>query len=266
MQNANPAKLTFILSLLLLLVGCNPSPGIAPTAISQTEISRQVFITEDVPVTKSEFVPKEVAQLAFGVYGRVHSMNVEIGDVVQRGDILIQLEKTLLNADLSRAENALEAAKAELKLLESQRARLEAQNIAIARIGMAEADLISTRYMLTQSALKAPFDGTIVDVQVMPGETVSPGRVVITLADMRTMRVETLNLNERDLSRIYVGQSANVYVEALDIQLDGVVDRIAPQATMVGEDRVYKVVIKLTSQPQGLRWGMSAETTFVADE
>jgi HlyD family secretion protein len=131
---------------------------------------------------------------------------------------------------------------------------------------MAEADLISARYMLTQSTLKAPFGGTIVDVQVMPGEIVSPGRAVITLADMQTMQVETLDLSERDISRIYVGQPTKIYVEALNIQVDGVVDKIASQATMAGEDRVYQVVIRLASQPQGLRWGMSAETRFIVDE
>jgi multidrug resistance efflux pump len=266
MQNAIPAKLTLIISLLLLVAGCNQSPVILPTKISSTEIPRQVFTVEDGPVAKSEFVPKDVAELAFSVYGRVRSTDVEIGDVVQKGDVLVQLETALLNADVSHAENAVAAAQAELKLLESQRAKPEARNIATARIGMAEADLISARYLLTQSTLEASFDGTIVDVQLMPGETVSPGRAVITLADMETMQVETLDLSERDISRIYVGQPTKIYVEALNIQVDGVVDKIASKATIAGEDRVYQVVIKLASQPQGLRWGMSAETRFIVDE
>ena len=266
MQNAIPAKITIMISLLSLVAGCNQLPVVVPATVSSTEIPRQVFAVEDGPAAKSEFVPKDTSELAFSVYGRVQSTNVEIGDVVRNGDVLMQLETVLLNADLSHAENALEAAQAELKLLEKQRARPEAQDIATARIGMAEADLISARYMLTQSTLKAPFGGTIVDVQVIPGETVSPGRAVITLADMQTMQVETLDLSERDISRIYVGQPTKIYVEALNIEVDGFVDKIASQATIAGEDRVYQVVIRLASQPQGLRWGMSAETRFIVDE
>jgi len=184
---------------------------------------------------------------------------------------LIQLDTTTLDADVVYAENNYLAAQAELDLVKKQNTDMktpdvETQNIAAARLQMAEADLVRARYMLTQATLIAPFSGTIVDVQLVPGEIVTPGKVVVTIADMKTMQVETLDLTEMDISRIYIDQPVEVYVEALDMSIDGNVSTIVPQATLLGEEKVFKVIIHLKSQPQNLRWGMSAETKFIVNE
>jgi membrane fusion protein (multidrug efflux system) len=204
--------------------------------------------------------------LAFNISGLVQEVYIGIGDVVQVGDALVQLETVVLEANVARAESALQIAQAEFENSKKQLEPLELQTVADARINIAEADLIIARYALKQATLTAPFDGSIVDVQVVPGETVNSGRVIITLANLQIFQVETLDLEEMDVPRIYEGQPVVVYIEALDIKVDGSVEKIAPQATVLGENGVYKVTVKLNFQPQGLYWGMSAEVKFIVNK
>ncbi len=85
------------------------------------------------------------------------------------------------------------------------------------------------------------------------------GQIVLTLADLSRMQVETTDLSERDVVRVAVGQPVLVLIDALQLELAGHVARIAPQATIIGGDVVYTVLVDLDEQPPNLRWGMSAD-------
>jgi HlyD family secretion protein len=135
----------------------------------------------------------------------------------------------------------------------------EARAAAEAAVAQAEAALAAAQIAVAQATLRAPFAGEVIALEVSPGETVMPGQVVLTLADLDHLRVETTDLSERDVTQLAIGQEAQVYVEALDVEIEGRVVDIASQATTVGGDVVYAVVIELDEQPPGLRWGMSAE-------
>jgi len=137
--------------------------------------------------------------------------------------------------------------------------------IAQASVAQAEAALEVARAILNQATLTAPFSGTVADLQVSPGEIVVPGQVVLTLADLSQLQVETTDLSERDVTDVQVGQEATVYVEALSVDVPGRVARISPLASTVGGDVVYTVVIALEEQPEGLRLGMSVEVEIVTE-
>ena len=77
--------------------------------------------------------------------------------------------------------------------------------------------------------------------------------------------METTDFSERDVARVAVGQPVTVFVEALSKEISGRVLRIAPQATVVGGDVVYAVVVALDEQPPDLRWGMSVEVQTAAE-
>ncbi len=59
-----------------------------------------------------------------------------------------------------------------------------------------------------------------------------------------------------------VGQAVTVNVEALGVDVPGVVQEIAPLASALGGDVVYQVTVALNERPDGLRAGMSAEVRF----
>jgi multidrug resistance efflux pump len=94
---------------------------------------------------------------------------------------------------------------------------------------------------------------------------VMPGQVVLTLADLTQLRVETTDLSERDVAQVRLGQEAMVYVEALNVDVPGRVALISPKASIVGGDVVYTVVIALEEQAQGLRLGMSVEVEIATE-
>ncbi len=74
--------------------------------------------------------------------------------------------------------------------------------------------------------------------------------------------METTDLSERDVAQVAVGQDVSVYIEALNLDVPGIVARISPSADVVGGDVVYTVLIELDEQPPGLRWGMTVEVNI----
>jgi len=111
----------------------------------------------------------------------------------------------------------------------------------------------------TQTALIAPFDAVVVDVQIQAGQFAQAGQVVIILGDLAHMQIKTTDLSERDVPAVQIGQTANIYVESLDVTVTGKVMAISPISETVGGDVVYPVTLELHEQPKGLLWGMSAE-------
>ena len=175
-------------------------------------------------------------------------------------------------ADREREANAaVAAAVAQQDTTQAQLDLLQAgpttEQIAAAEVTVAQAEAAveTARVALEQAELHAPFGGTVTALEIGPGETVLPGQVVLVLADLSHLQVKTTDLSERDVASVAVGQAANVSVEALGTQIAGRVVRIASEATTVGGDVVYQVVIALDEQPANLRWGMSVEVEIATE-
>jgi HlyD family secretion protein len=141
-------------------------------------------------------------------------------------------------------------------------ARAETVAVAAGALAEARAALQRAEQSLADLTLRAPFSGTVTAVDVAVGEFVAPGAPVITLAVLDTLRVETVDLSERDIAYVAIGQPVSVLIEPLAVTLPGRVARIAPQPSTIGGDVVYTVWIDLDEQPPELRWGMSAEVTI----
>ncbi len=61
------------------------------------------------------------------------------------------------------------------------------------------------------------------------------------------------------MPRVQIGQTANIFIEALNQEFPGKVIEISRISSTVGGDVVFKVTMDLNEQPQGLLWGMSAD-------
>jgi len=174
-------------------------------------------------------------------------------------------------AGVEQATAAVAAAQALQAQAEAQAALLRAGAAppelaaAEAQVAQAGAALQAAQAALDGAALRAPLAGTVAALNVRPGETVLPGQVVLSLADLSRLRAETTDLSERDVRRVAPGQEATVYVEALGAEVKGRVAGVAPQAGTLGGDVVYTVFVDLEEQPDGLRWGMSVEVDIRAE-
>jgi RND family efflux transporter MFP subunit len=232
----------------------NPAPG--------TQTSSEGTVSASAVI-----VPVRDAQLGFSAVGKVVSVNVKEGDRVTAGQVLITLDTTILEARVREAEANLLAAEVQLKYnrrLGLDEVHIESSEADVARM---QALVESAKAVLaTQSTLTAPFDGTIVSLDIAPAETVVPGQVVMVLGDLSKYRIETTDLSERDVTRVQVGQPAAIYMEALDQEFNGEVIDIDRIGSTLGGEVVYKVTIDLDRQPKGLLWGMSADVRIdIAD-
>jgi RND family efflux transporter MFP subunit len=205
-------------------------------------------------------VPIKTADLSFPSVGRVKAVNVKVGEQVTAGEVLVELDTTLLEAKVREAEANLTVAQVQVNYLKRVGTDVVHLESAQAEADRAQALLDSAHATLAaQSNLVAPFDGTVVSVEISPAETVVPGRVVIIMGDFSRLQVETKDLSERDIPRVQIGQTASVFIEALNQEFSGKVSNISRISSTVGGDVVFKVTVDLDEQPEGLLWGMSAD-------
>jgi RND family efflux transporter MFP subunit len=255
--------ITLVMALLLSACGASAStPTAIPTvSLDNNNASSGTGSSDANSVSASAtIVPLRKAELSFANVGRVKAVNVKVGDQVTAGQVLVELDTTLLEAKVKEAEANVEVAQVQvnyLKRVGTDEVHLES---AQAEADRAQALLDSANTTLaTQSTLVAPFAGTVALVDISPAETVVPGRVIITLGDFSKLQVETKDLSERDVPRVQSGQTASVFIEALNQEFPGKVIEISRISSTVGGDVVFKVTIDLDEQPQGLLWGMSAD-------
>jgi multidrug efflux pump subunit AcrA (membrane-fusion protein) len=105
----------------------------------------------------------------------------------------------------------------------------------------------------------APFGGTVTNVLVHEGDTLTPGSVIAIVADTRVLQVETADVDEYVVSQVDVGLAVQVTVDALDnTTLRGSVTGVAllPQASASG-NQTYPVIISVGAMPPEVRAGMS---------
>lgn len=202
-------------------------------------------------------------------YWRRKKIKQEEGDAKDQlewaqNDYSTALRRLELESALITAQANLEKAIEEYEMLQEGP---DPDDVAIAqaRLKNAQSGLEVAKAALDQATMYAPFDSTAVTVDICAGETVMPGQVVIIMGTLSQLQVETSDLSERDVSQVAVGQAAIVYLEALNLEIDGRVVDIAPQADTIGGDVVYTVTIELDGQPEGLRWGMSAEVEVMVE-
>jgi multidrug efflux pump subunit AcrA (membrane-fusion protein) len=177
----------------------------------------------------------------------------------------IALLKRSASFQMEAAEAAVRTAEAQRDVAQAQLAlaqagpRVEEIDAAETTVAQAEVAADAARLLLDQATLRAPISGEVVALEISPGETVMPGQVLVRLADLEHLRVRTTDLSERDVTKVAIRALATVYVEALDTEVAGRVLEISAQATAIGGDVVFPVVVELDEQPEGLRWGMSVE-------
>ncbi|MBE0684331.1 MAG: efflux RND transporter periplasmic adaptor subunit [Anaerolineales bacterium] len=237
--------------------------------------SNQQTASGDSVSAAGTIVPMSEARLSFASIGRVTSVNVQVGDKVEAGQILVQLDTSILEAKVKEAEANLAFAETDLKyLIRVTGCRGEGCTPSYKHIEVAENEVARAQALVdsakaaldVQSHLTAPFAGTVVSVDISPAETVTPGQVVIVIGDLSGYRVETTDLSERDVPDVKIGQAANVFVEALGQDFTGKVADVSNISSTLGGDVVYKVTIDFDQQPEGLLWGMSTDVEIFVGE
>ena len=160
-------------------------------------------------------------------------------------------------AELGVAQAGLDVAQREYEMVQKGP---DPQDVKLAeeQLANAKAQLNAAEAALRDLELQSPFDGTVSELYVRQSQWIAPGQPVLSLADLGHLRVETTDLNEIDVARLDVGNSAIVTFDALpNVSVKGKVVRIAPKASE-GSGVNYTVVVELDEVPPKLRWSMTA--------
>jgi len=173
-----------------------------------------------------------------------------------------EIDAADIRANLAMAKAALQEAQWYLSALKGEQLPAEATGSKLAQLKQARDNLSAAQDKLEKSRLVAPFSGTVAVLQIVVGEYATPGQVVVVLSDTSILRVETTDLSEKDIPKVEIGQTVNVFVQALNANVVGHVSLISPISDTLGGDVVYKTTIDLDSFPPGLRSGMSVDVQY----
>lgn len=218
------------------------------------------------------------SQLAFQVTGKIIKRNVDLGNAVKAGDILMQIDPRDLQQTVNSTSAQVYSTESQLKLAESNlyryrqlyaqnaisRAQLDqyenAYEVAQANVRQATAQYAQGSNQLDYSLLYADKDGVIAAITAEAGQVVSAGQTVITLVQDGEREIE-ISVPENRIEEIRGAQSLTVTFWALpQVTLEGKVREIAPMADAT--TRTYKVRISLVNPPPQIKLGMTAEVSL----
>lgn len=149
--------------------------------------------------------------------GFVETIAFVEGQPVKKGELLVTLDETRLQAALEEAEASLKLSRqTHERLKELLAARLVSQqefDQGAARLSADEAAVAGRRRQLKEARVSAPFGGTVGARQVSPGQLVNRSTTLTWLVDLDPVKVE-FNVPERFLSQVQTGQFIEVTVAA----------------------------------------------------
>ncbi len=180
--------------------------------------------------------------------GRLTALPFYEGDAVKAGDVVVQLDDTLLRVQLERASATRKQAAEDVKRLKELRgSKLISENEytrAVTALEVAEADerLLQTR--LGYATIKAPFDGVVTARLSDPGNIIERHQHVLTIADP-SLLVTELPVSELILPGLAIGDVAQVRIDALGDQVfEGRIVRIYPNLDPVTRRGTIEVEIE----------------------
>ena len=216
-----------------------------------------------------EIEARTTVQISADIPGRVVRLAVDEGDVVRRGQLLLEIDNTQYLSDVrqtqasiggaqarqTRAQEALRLAeqaferrkalfdrkllsKNEMDVAENEllNARTEAAS-AREELSRLQAALVGSRDNLSKTTYRSPIDGRIVGLNIEEGEIVvvgtmnNPGTQILSVADLSRMLVKA-DVDETDVVDVRVGQTATITVDALpDTSFLGTVTEVGNSAT-----------------------------------
>lgn len=232
--------------------------------------------------------PINVVKISTQVSGIIEKIYVDFNDQVKKGQILAELDKSILQNQLDIAASNLEKAKTAKELSGLNLKRTESlfkQNyIARAELDQANADYKTAKAIydsaqaeyrkaqrnLSYAIIKSPVSGVVISKEVEAGQTVSASLQAPDLfkvaEDLTKMQIET-SVSESDISSIKKGQEVEFTVDAYEYEtFKGIVRQIRLNPTSDQNVVTYIVVIDIDNQDLKLLPGMTAFVTIVVDK
>ncbi|MCK6410295.1 efflux RND transporter periplasmic adaptor subunit [Thauera sp.] len=253
---------------------------------------------EDVVTATGTLQPRDFVDVGAQVSGQLRRIHVEVGDTVDAGQLLAEIDPTVYRARVDGSRAQLKNLRAQLKDREAQRTLAHIQlrrqralmaadattkeslQTAEAAAKSAEAQLDALRAQIEQieSTLRAdeanlqyarilsPMRGTVVSITARQGQTLNTNQqapVVMRIADLSTMTVQT-QVSEADVGRLKLGMDA--YFTTLGgsgKRWQGTLEKVEPTPTVTNNVVLYNALFDVPNPDGRLMTQMTAQVFFV---
>lgn len=245
--------------------------------------------------------PSEYVDVGAQVSGQIQALHVALGDEVEKGALLAELDARVLKAQVAANQAQLRNLDAQLKerqaqyqlaqeehtrekgLMDLNATSQSALDTAAANLRVAAAQIASTRAAIeqTQSNLDgdlanlgytqiyAPMSGTVVTLDARLGQTLNANQtapIILRIADLDTMTVKA-QVSEADISALRLGMAAHfTTLGDPDRQWTGTLRQILPTPEEVNGVILYNALFDVANEDRRLMTKMSAQVSFVVAE
>lgn len=242
--------------------------------------------------------PRDYVDVGAQVSGQLDKLHVAIGDTVEKGELLAEIDPEILLARVEASRAQLQAQKAqlaerqaELELAEQQFRRQEnllgddatsqdAYQVSLAAVKTKRAQIAALKAQIeeTDSSLKgdettlsytkiyAPMSGTVVDLPTRQGQTLNANLstpTILRIADLSTMTVWT-QVSEADVPKLQLGMDAYFTILGKPGQRwTGKLRQILPTPEIINNVVLYTALFDVANPDGGLMTQMTAQVFFV---
>ena len=241
------------------------------------EISSSVTATGTVePVTKVD--------VGTQVSGIIDKLYADYNDVVKAGQVIAEMDKVNLQAELVSSQAQLSAAKTEYEYRQKEYNRIKTLHekelvsdseydssyyqyeTAKNAYSQAQASFTKVKRNLSYATITSPIDGVVISRAVEEGQTVAAGfetPTLFTIAKNLTDMQVIADVDEADIGQVKEGQSVTFTVDAYpDDVFNGDVQQVRLEATTTSNVVTYEVVITAPNPDLKLKPGLTANVTI----
>lgn len=230
-------------------------------AVSRRDLSESLRVV-------GSLAPNETATIRPEMGGLIRSIHFEEGQRVKKGDLLIKIDDSELQAQLAQTRTRHELAKLNLARAENLRQTQSNTQADVDRarseFAAAEADIDLLKVRLARTEVRAPFDGIVEGRTLSAGDYVNTQSILTTLNDLSRIKVE-FQVPERNLAKVRPGTKFTIRSTTVDESarvegevyfVNSVIDRNTRSSAVKGF---------VSSAAPGLRAGMFAEVEVVLE-
>jgi HlyD family secretion protein len=228
--------------------------------------------------------PVVLVNVGTQVSGTVYKLFADFNDRVEKGEILVELDPALFEAQLGQSKAAVLNAEVALRVAENKMARNTAlkeqgfispdaldvvvQQLEAARAQLAvnKAQLERDRTSLNYTIIRSPISGVVIARNVDIGQTVAASfqtPVLFQIAkDLKQMQIDT-SVAEADIGHLRLGQAVTFTVDAFqDREFSGAVEQVRLNPTIQQNVVSYNVIVNVANDEGLLLPGMTANVRF----
>lgn len=260
-------------------LGCSKGENISwqTEKVVRSTMSEMVSATGTVEAETSVDVGTQVSGIIDKIY-------VDYNSVVKKGQLIAEMDKVTLEAQLKSQEAQLASAKAEYEYQQKNYARNKVlfqkelisdsdyetatydYERAKSAYEQAEANIVSARQNLGYAVITSPIDGVVISREVEEGQTVAAGfetPTLFTIANDLTEMEVIADVDEADIGQVQEGQQVTFTVDAYRGEVfEGVVKQVRLEATVESNVVTYEVVISAPNPELKLKPGLTATVSI----